>query len=629
MVCEKIMKKFLIFVLSFVSFVFIFIGCSRKSPTEQNLDVTENVEIAKVSFSSYYGEYINDLDYGNSFYLNITLDIQENFFNFVYSIQVNEDIYFYYDEVFTESINKEKSSVLVKLRLEYDGETDFYDIKSIIVANKSVKYFKAGYSSSYEPFEVPIRVGDGSVNNPYLINDVASFLQMSNYPAGTYFIQTCDLDLSTVDYGDKNQVGIQTPLDKWKPIGSKENPFQCNLDGNGYKIKNLSIQRFDNKYENGYVGLFGYVKNSIFKNIILENHRVEVRYALATGTLAGYADNCIFANCDVIQGKKENFESGNWSFCNIGGLIGKTSECTVADCNVKTDIGLYAENMSDVVNDGFLGGIVAVFESGMLINCSFSGSMESGKVAGGIIGRSDQATVTYCESDAYVMSSYIAGGIVGQLWRSDLTFSEFSGKISYSTNQGLPVYFYGYFGGIVGDAGVSYDYYSEFVDEEIESIITACRFSGDITKDGAYSQYSMSNVGAICARAYDCFISDIEINSVSLSGNYVSALVAEQCCFDFFVSNSIVSDIIGDNLAFIGIDFSSYDKSSVYIMADVVIDEFSPLNHVTDWNNIYDELIIVFDTDLWELDEGCPYLIQAGTIDGDIYDVFEESFPIM
>ena len=80
MVGEKIMKKFLIFVLSFVSFVFIFIGCSRKSPTEQNLDVTENVEIAKVSFSSYYGEYINDLDYGNSFYLNITLDIQENFF---------------------------------------------------------------------------------------------------------------------------------------------------------------------------------------------------------------------------------------------------------------------------------------------------------------------------------------------------------------------------------------------------------------------------------------------------------------------------------------------------------------------------------------------------------------------
>ena len=86
--------------------------------------------------------------------------------------------------------------------------------------------------------------------------------------------------------------------------------------------------------------------------------------------------------------------------------------------------------MSDVVNDGFLGGIVAVFESGMLINCSFSGSMESGKVAGGIIGRALDSSISLCESDGRVMSSYIAGGIVGQLFSSDLSNSAFYGIIS-------------------------------------------------------------------------------------------------------------------------------------------------------------------------------------------------------
>ena len=132
-----------------------------------------------------------------------------------------------------------------------------------------------------------------------------------------------------------------TPLDRWKPLGTFEKPFSSNFDGNGHQIYGLSIQRFDTRYQSEPFGLFGYAENCELKNIILNDYRLEVRYTAAAGALAGYARNCHIYNCNVIQGEKENFASGSWSYCSLGGLIGFADECLIEDCDVQTDLGLY------------------------------------------------------------------------------------------------------------------------------------------------------------------------------------------------------------------------------------------------------------------------------------------------
>src|SRR5690606_16845908 len=104
--------------------------------------------------------------------------------------------------------------------------------------------------------------GTGTSIDPYQIANAEQLNEVRNYlGGGIYFILISDIDLSAYAEGAG-----------WTPIGTSNNAFRGNLNGNGFTISNLTILA-KGAY---YVGLFGLAtQNSSFANIILEDVDVQ------------------------------------------------------------------------------------------------------------------------------------------------------------------------------------------------------------------------------------------------------------------------------------------------------------------------------------------------------------------
>ena len=87
------------------------------------------------------------------------------------------------------------------------------------------------------------------------ISTVEQFLKIKESLNG-YYKLVADIDLSTIE---------------WTPIGSEATPFTGVLEGNGYKIKNLTITTT----VSNIAGLFG-VSSGTIKNIILEDVNINI-----------------------------------------------------------------------------------------------------------------------------------------------------------------------------------------------------------------------------------------------------------------------------------------------------------------------------------------------------------------
>ena len=480
---------------------------------------------------------------GDLFFIDITLIDLEDSIDFIYTVIINGEKYRNSDGALSNTFrDKAQKIVTFSVLLEYDGVTDTYAINDIIIMSDLAIRYYVTISEEYKPVVIPTQKGDGTQENPYLIYNAEMMLEMQDYPAGTYFKQANDIDLSTVDTGEKSQ-GV---LDCWKPIGTFANPFVCNYDGDHYKITRLSIQRLDGKYSEEGFGLFGTAQGCEIKNVILEDYRVEVRYARTVGALVGFAQECEISDCKLVQGRKENFESGSWSFSNMGGLIGFANETNVKNCDVKSDLGLYREHETDYPAVGMLGGVVGEFRGGVMSNCTFSGSIESGVVAGGIVGRCDLAEIADCKSNADITSSFIAGGIIGQMWRSELSGSSFEGNISFPFNNGMTLPDHAYFGGIVGDAGIDYVMYADIVNDgyTCNSAITDCKFFGEIKTASRVGDLDVAYAGGVCARLFDCIISDIELDSAEVRGKYAYAVTALSFGTDYYLSDIVIRNVV-------------------------------------------------------------------------------------
>jgi hypothetical protein len=141
--------------------------------------------------------------------------------------------------------------------------------------------------------------GSGTIDNPYQISTAAQ-LDKIRFSLGSHFKLTADIDLSNYPVGDDNG---------WQPIGDNNNSFTGSLDGNGYKITNLTIDRSttDN------IGLFK-DNGGVIRNVILEN--IIVKGRSTTGGLVGNNNGTII-NSSVTG----NVYGGDNNY-NIGGLAG-------------------------------------------------------------------------------------------------------------------------------------------------------------------------------------------------------------------------------------------------------------------------------------------------------------------
>lgn len=473
------------------------------------------------------------------------------------------------------------------------------------------------------PSTDPFEEGDGTESSPYLIYTAQQLAEMSDFPAGTYFRQACDIDLSSIDTGDKEQSGTVAPLDRWSPLGTASDPFLCNFDGNGYEISNLSIQRFDFRYTTGYYGLFGYARDCTIENVTLRNQRVEVRYASSSGALIGFAERCIIRNCRLIQGEKANYESGSWSFSNMGGLIGFANECYIIECTVNSDLSMYGQDVepfpSFYPQKGMLGGVVGEMRYGHAYNLSYSGTLQSNVVAGGIVGRCDGAELAGCESDGTVISPVISGGLIGQMWRSTLQYGEFTGALVLSDNETrvpLPQG-YGYMGGIVGDAGLDYGAYYPLIVQDYysrPSEIISCRFSGTIDArqpSGVFIEAVYA--GGICGRAFDFRITDAEVCG-DITSYYANGLTG--ALFDGatqLIERAVIGDtaLTGYEEGYEGIT-DSQNCTDVFVENGACSSIPHPFVSVSDWNTVSG-----LSSLLWQYGSGRPSLHYAGLLGDD------------
>ena len=162
-----------------------------------------------------------------------------------------------------------------------------------------------------------------SAENIYYISDAADFMRINEDPTGQYHL-TCDIsldDVYTVMFPDEN------------------NAFYGLLDGQGHKIKNLTLKTDDKR-----VGMFGYLCGTV-RGIILENCRIVSNNPKAViGGIAAYNFGKI-ESCQV---------TGSIQKCGIYmvgcGVCGYGSALTV-NCSEDLYAGGNSGSNSSCIND--------------------------------------------------------------------------------------------------------------------------------------------------------------------------------------------------------------------------------------------------------------------------------------
>ena len=235
--------------------------------------------------------------------------------------------------------------------------------------------------------------GPGEVGKGEIIirtaEDLAKIGKDENYPLNGNYIQMADIDLSGYRDGEG-----------WVPIGNYTNRFTGKFDGNGFKIRNLYIDRPNIKDQ----GLFGYTKGATLTNISLEN--VNVTGEEATGGLVGGADESTISNSYATG----SVEGGYYT----GGLVGDAINSTISNS--------YATG--SVSGENYTGGLIGSSEESTITNSYATGSVSGRFYTGGLVGYAkSSSTITNSYATGSVTGIFYIGGLVGYVDESTISNS--------------------------------------------------------------------------------------------------------------------------------------------------------------------------------------------------------------
>lgn len=281
--------------------------------------------------------------------------------------------------------------------------------------------------------------GDGTKENPWKIKTREQLAALSNYlgskGSGRYFCLSSDILFSAEDFaagGEFYNKGLG-----WQPIGSQTDAnqmFRGSLDGRGHVIRNLTV----NRPQAPDIGLFGYTRGAIIKDLRLENltftgstnvggltgtdrgstfQNVSVTGTVSgqktIGGLVGYAENTILTRCGSDCQVSASLLSMNYTeISSAGGLMGYGQEVEAAEC--------YALGTLSCTTSAYEGRTSGYIYAGGLIGCLKSGSVARSFVKGIVSG---STAAPSSAGDAYV------GGLVGYLHVSTVEDSYTQGNI--------------------------------------------------------------------------------------------------------------------------------------------------------------------------------------------------------
>ncbi len=168
----------------------------------------------------------------------------------------------------------------------------------------------------------------------------------------------------------------------WEPIGGVVQPFTGRLDGNGYAIHNLTINRPSANQQ----GLFGVVEDAAITNLSLFNVNVSGQNTI--GGLVSWSDNGYISAVTV-----EGVVRGN---AHVGGIVGALygGELTTSSMHGAVEIGSEPVPVED------LGGLVGD-HYGAITGSYSTASIPDAANAGGLVGASvnNNVSLSYWDRD--------------------------------------------------------------------------------------------------------------------------------------------------------------------------------------------------------------------------------------
>ena len=205
-------------------------------------------------------------------------------------------------------------------------------------------------------------------------------------------IETTNVTIKLTDYIDLSNR-------YWTPIGTEENPFKGTFDGNGFVIRNITIDG-EILTDVKYAGLFGFVQDATIKNLGIESVIIKnVEYA---ATLTYSAKNSVITKVySDYGGSSDSIISAR---CAAGGLICFADNCIPLDENNSQGGLYYSYNNIPVEINGpyaegksYVGGLIARMRNTLIDNSynNANGSIAtSQKIEEASIGNNNQVVIT-------------------------------------------------------------------------------------------------------------------------------------------------------------------------------------------------------------------------------------------
>ena len=287
----------------------------------------------------------------------------------------------------------------------------------------------------------------------------------------TFEGKTISLDAS-LDLGGRYDKDGKKLGTEWIPIGkriSKETvtPFKGTFEGNNNVISGIYINKSTDKiaddYSNRFLGLFGYIDNSIIKNIIIKNSYI--KGYTNVGVLSGWIkdgsiiNNIIVKNITIDVSNQGGVVFGFADNSDLKNLYSYDSEIHGDDIyigGIASGLGnnstlSNAYSNSFVKNDGTTkllatGGILGGISSSSADNLISEATVTGFSGIGGIIGQfQDNSLLKDSVSYAKVIGTNLIGGVIGVVssFNSNNTLENIK---SYATVEGSGEYI----GGVIG-----------------------------------------------------------------------------------------------------------------------------------------------------------------------------------
>lgn len=225
-------------------------------------------------------------------------------------------------------------------------------------------------------------IGDGTENNPRIIDNIDKFKKLSNNNSGEYYRLSRDLSFEGSEY---------TPI----------TTFAASLDGNNFTLSYITIN------ESGLIN----TNTGNIHNLNLDN--VTVNGGTNAGVLAAIHNSGSIINCHV---KNSNITT-NGSPLNVGGLIGN-SKSTIKNSSV-TNTKINGTSTGEANIGGLVGKVETTSSNitGSYVDNNTQITIEGGNTdrIGGFIGSFWGGNIYGCYSNTSITSKVVAGigGFIG------------------------------------------------------------------------------------------------------------------------------------------------------------------------------------------------------------------------